>query len=107
MRQNNAIYTVLRKTGLFHEYNRMAALDPRVPALMQKLLPHASYYAPGDKEPLLIKTLRDATGVARWHFRHSDPGDAAALARAAYLEALQQLTETLTPKGENDGKTIQ
>ena len=85
----------LRRTGLYHEYQRMVALDPRVPGMMTALLAYAEYCEPGDTEPLLIKALRAATDKVRWHFRESDPNIAASLARDDYWRALEDLKQRL------------
>lgn len=94
-------YTALRNTGLYHEYTRMSALDPRVAPIVKELLPYASYQAPGDSEPLLIKELREAIAGVRHHFRDSDPDIAASLARKDFMTALLQLRATLPGEAHN------
>lgn len=101
-KKRNPVQIALARTGLYHEYQRMTALDPRVAPLMARLLPHADFREPGDDETLLIRTLREATERVRWHFKYTDPNIAAGQARTEYWEYLTRLSQRLLGPGQEN-----
>ena len=77
----------------------MAILDPRVPKILEALLPYRDYCLPDNDTPLLLQGLKEAHEKAQWHFDNSDPNVVASLARDDYMTALEELLQTLKDTG--------
>lgn len=77
----------------------MAILDPRVPKMLEAMLPYRDYCIPGNDIPLLLQGLKAANEKAQWHFENSDPNIVASLARDDYMTALEELLQSLKDTG--------